>query len=321
MKERHLITGGAGFIGVNLVKALIDRGIDVVVMDNLSLGQRDFLDRLGLQQRVCFHEVDLSDLSAYRSMLGEEHAENPINEIWHLCANSDIPAGVSDPSIDLKDTFMTTFNTCLVMRDFGIQRINFASSSAVYGDHGDEAIDEVFPLKPISNYGAMKLASEAQIYAAAENGLNRVSVFRFPNVVGAPATHGVILDFFRKLKATPNQLEVLGNGTQQKAYLHVSDLIDAMLFVRENQTNQVTTINIGPFDEGIQVKEIAEKVRNRVSPSATISYGSENRGWVGDIPKFRFSIEKLRKLGWSPPNNSHEAVSLAIKEIAVQECV
>jgi UDP-glucose 4-epimerase len=140
-------------------------------------------------------------------------------------------------------------------------------------------------------------------------------------VVGAPATHGVILDFVRKLKATPDRLVVLGNGTQQKAYLHVSDLVDAMLFVRDHAPDPITTINIGPFDEGIRVQEIAEKVRDRVSPAAEICYGTEDRGWVGDIPIFRFSIEKLSRLGWSPPKNSHQAVSKAIEEIAAQERV
>lgn len=319
MTETHLITGGAGFIGVNLVAALAARDIDVVVMDNLSLGQRDFLDRLGLQQRVRFHEADLSDLAAYRAALSAEHARQPIDEVWHLCANSDIPAGVNDPAVDLKDTFMTTFNTCVVMRELGIARLNFASSSAVYGDHGDKAIDESFVLKPISNYGAMKLASEAQIHAAAENGLERALVFRFPNVVGAPATHGVILDFLRKLRADPARLEVLGNGTQQKAYLHVGDLVEAMLFVRDHAQERVTTVNIGPRDEGICVRDIAELVRARVAPEAAILYGTRDRGWVGDIPMFRFSVEKLERLGWVPPRNSRAAVLLAIDEIVRQE--
>jgi UDP-glucose 4-epimerase len=319
--ETHLVTGGAGFVGVNLVDALTRRGIDVVVMDDLSLGQRGFLDRLGLQQRMRFLEVDLSDLDAYRAAVREEHIQRPVAEVWHLCANSDIPAGVTNPEVDLKNTFMTTFNTCVVMRELGIRRLNFSSTSAVYGDHGAEAITESFTTIPISNYGAMKLASEAQIYAAAETGFEKITVFRFPNVVGAPATHGVILDFVHKLKATPGRLDVRGNGTQRKAYLHVCDLVDAMLFVRDNALGKITTINIGPTDAGITVREIAEKVRDRVAPDAEIHYGSEDRGWVGDVPRFRFSIAKLVDLGWLPPRGSHEAIALAIEEIAAQEGV
>ena len=137
-----------------------------------------------------------------------------------MAANSDIPAGVLNPDIDLRDTFLTTFEILKAMKKFNIKVLNFASSSAIYGDFGNEIIHEsIGPLFPISNYGAMKLASEAQISAACEGFLNRANIFRFPNVVGAPATHGVILDFINKLRLNKNELQVLGNGTQQKAYL------------------------------------------------------------------------------------------------------
>ena len=179
--------------------------------------------------------------------------------------------------------------------------------------------EDMGPLLPISNYGAMKLASEAMISAAAESWLNRAWVFRFPNVVGTPATHGVILDFVRKLKATPGELQVLGNGTQQKAYVHVADLVDAMCFITEHAQEMVNVYNIGPSDSGCSVRQIAETVVRRVSPGAKIAYGTEGRGWVGDVPRFSYSVAKLAALGWNTSHGSVDAVARAVDEIATQE--
>ena len=204
---------------------------------------------------------------------------------------------------------------------FNVLKLNFASSSAVYGDLGDQSLHEdIGPLLPISNYGAMKLASEALASAAAESFLSRVNLFRFPNVVGVPATHGVILDFINKLKVTPDCLNVLGNGSQQKSYLHVSDLISAMLTIRNAQFihNKRQYFNIGPLDEGVTVRWIAEQVVARINPRASIVFGSENRGWVGDVPKFNYMTKKIQDLGWVPTLDSEMAIKRAINEIANQ---
>jgi UDP-glucose 4-epimerase len=206
------------------------------------------------------------------------------------------------------------------MEELRADTLYFASSSAIYGDHGDAVLSETSgPLFPASNYGAMKLASEAAICAAAERFLKRAVLFRFPNVVGVPATHGVILDFIRKLQADPTRLPVLGDGTQRKAYLHVSDLIDAMLAVRERAREKVCAINIGPIDDGITVSQIATDVVRAVSPGAATCFGTGNRGWVGDVPRFRYSVEKLLGFGWRPTHGSLDAVRLAIAEVARQE--
>jgi UDP-glucose 4-epimerase len=234
-----------------------------------------------------------------------------------LAANSDIPAGVLDPSVDLKNTFLTTFEILRSMKKYNIKTIHFASSSAIYGDLGEILINEnIGPLLPISNYGAMKLASEAQISAACENFLERANVFRFPNVVGIPATHGVILDFVLKLKNNKDQLDVLGDGTQQKAYLHVSDLIDAMLVItKQHSVNKILIVNIGPIDEGVTVNWIANQVIKRTNPKAIINYGTGNKGWIGDVPKFNYSTSLLQSFGWNPKLGSCDAVIKAIDEI------
>jgi len=210
----HVLTGGAGFIATNLIRRLIDLGETVFALDDMSRGRPDFWAPLQDQPRFRSAIVDCADLEAYRTALGTTVNDGGIAAIWHLAANSDIPAGIADPRIDLQRTFLTTFNTLVLMREFSIPTLNFASSSAIYGDHGETVIHEdIGPLEPISNYGAMKLASEAQIRAAVEAFLPKANVFRFPNVVGVPATHGVLIDFVDKLRATPHRLDVLGDGT------------------------------------------------------------------------------------------------------------
>lgn len=313
----HVVTGGAGFVAVNLIARLLARGDRVIALDDLSRGLRAhwtrFSDESGFRAAV----VDCADLGAYRAALGDAQG---ITDIWHLAANSDIPAGIADPNIDLAGTFLTTFNTLVVMRERAIPALHFASSSAIYGDLGEAAIHEdIGPLEPISNYGAMKLASEAQIRAAVEAGLPRADVFRFPNVVGVPATHGVMLDFVRKLEATPDRLDVLGNGTQRKAYLHVEELVDAMLFIAERASGRYNVYNVGPSDDGIFVADIATIVRDLAAPGAEIRFGAEGRGWVGDVPRFRYDTSRLGALGWRPALDSGGAVRRAAAQIVAQE--
>lgn len=313
----HVITGGAGFVAVNLAEALLARGDHVVLVDNLSRGQRAFVDGFGSTNRASFHQADVTDDDALAKAL--DGVSDTSVEVWHLCANSDIPAGVHDPDVDLKDTFMVTHHLLGYMRKRGWRRLHFSSTSAVYGDHGLEPLSEESFCEPISNYGAMKLASEASIRAAAESYLDRANVFRFPNVVGVPATHGVILDFIHKLQRTPDVLDVLGNGTQCKVYLHVSDLVAAMLWIYDHGGEGWAIHNIGPQDDGVTVREIAEFTRDRVSPLARLSFGVEGRGWVGDVPRFRYDVSKLARSGWTASMSSHAAVARAIDEIARQE--
>jgi UDP-glucose 4-epimerase len=316
-----IIAGGAGFIGANLCELLLAEGRTVVVIDNLLRGSRDYLNGGAAASRLIFIEADLAKRSPTEDAFAKATSFGKVDEVWHLAANSDIPAGVADADVDLKDTFLTTAEILRCMKTHKIGALYFASSSAIYGDLGDQPLHEnIGPLLPISNYGAMKLASEALISAATESYLECACLFRFPNVVGVPATHGVILDFVRKLKVDNNNLEVLGNGTQRKAYLHVSDLVAAMLMVRSHpDTSKVLPINIGPVDEGVYVRWIAEQVVKRVAPTATIRFGSGNRGWVGDVPKFHYSTAKIQALGWKPELGSERAVLRAIDEIARQE--
>jgi UDP-glucose 4-epimerase len=315
-----LITGVAGFVGSNLARSMIASSQTIFGIDNLCRGSLKNLSEIENHTKFSFRQIEMTDLASLREAMTSFHAREPITEVWHMAANSDIPAGVTDANVDLRDTFMTTFNTLQVMKELDIGVLAFASSSAIYGDLGNRPLTEdIGPLLPISNYGAMKLASEAAISAAAESYLKSAYIFRFPNVIGVPATHGVMLDFINKLKGNPQQLEVLGNGTQQKGYLHAEDLIDAMLFIRERAKEKVAVFNIGADDDGVTVRFIAEETVTVAAPGATIRYGEGNKGWVGDVPRFTYSTEKLQRLGWSPKLNSEQAVRKAIRQIASQE--
>jgi UDP-glucose 4-epimerase len=315
-----LITGVAGFVGVNLAQVMLNKGLRVCGVDNLSIGTRGNMASLLMHPLFSFEELDMAQHDVLLDACKAFSEQEALTECWHLAANSDIPAGVSNSTVDLKDTFMTTHYLLNVMKHLCIKKLAFASSSAIYGDHGITAlVENTGPLLPISNYGAMKLASEAAISAAVESFLDQAWIFRFPNVIGVPATHGVMLDFVRKLKQTPDQLRVLGDGNQQKGYLHVEELVDAMLFIHDCATEKRALYNIGADDDGVTVKFIAEETVRAAQPHAHIEYGMGNRGWVGDVPRFKYSIEKLKQLGWFPKLNSAQAVQRAIAQIVAQE--
>ena len=315
MKIRSvLIAGGAGFIGSNLARNLSDKYEHIIILDNLCRGKESFIEDIS---NLKFINHDISHEEETIKLVHELQEIFFIDEVWHMAANSDIPAGVEDPNIDFRDTFLTTFSLTKAFKKNPPTKLHFASSSAVYGDMGKIKISESnAPLFPISNYGSMKLSSEAILSSWVEDIETQLLVYRFPNVVGIPSTHGVILDFINKLKENPKVLHVLGDGNQQKPYLFCDDLISAMLFIRENSKSKRDTFNIGPKDHGTKVSEIAKLVceisGNR---DVEIIFGKNVGGWTGDVPKFYYDTSKLEKLGWENNNNSKSAVELAINLI------
>lgn len=315
----NLVFGGAGFIGSNLVRKLVELGEDVLVYDDMSLGSRKNVEFLS-EGEIIVGDINSSDDMKRLSCIVDRIDSEKLT-IWHLAANSDIVSGINDSDVDFFKTFLTTKNILKFMKQHELRRICFSSTSAVYGDKGVNLIKETSgDLHPISNYGAYKLASEAIISAAREDFLLEALIFRFPNVVGTPATHGVILDFIEKLKINSQELIVLGDGSQQKSYLYVDDLISAMLLCsRKKHSDRLPIFNIGNIDNGTTVKHIAEYVVKYVSPSAKIKYGAEPRGWKGDIPKFYYDVSKIQKIGWSPKYSSNEAVIKTIERILADD--
>lgn len=315
-----VVTGAAGFIGSHLCDRLLAEGYSVCGIDNLLRGRQENLRSACSHTSFHFIESDLSTEDGALAAFEAASQRGSVEFVWHMASNSDVVAGTEDPTIDLRHTFLTTFHVLGAMRRFGISEIAFASSSSVYGAHQAALAEDTGPLFPISNYGAMKLASEAAITAAVDAFLARAYLFRFPNVVGARATHGIIFDLIGKLRRSSAELAVLGDGTQQKPYLHVSELIDAMMLIVEKSRERINCFNISADDEGCSVRYIAETVVRMIAPGTPIRYGDSNRGWPGDVPRFRYAIDKLFSLGWRPKSSSEQAVERAVREIAEGFC-
>ena len=306
---RILVTGGAGFIGSHLDDALIARGHQLTVVDNLVLGRIENIQHLMATPNFTFVKADLLDMDIMRTVF----AEGCFDMVYHLAANSDIQKGGKDPMVDYNLTFNTTFNVLQLLKEFEIKKFFFASTSAIYGETYDVLNEDYGPLKPVSNYGAGKLASEAFISAFSSTYGIQTWITRFPNVVGERFTHGVIYDFINKLRNNPEELEVLGNGEQCKPYVYVKDLVDAILYVIEHASEKYNVYMIGS-DSRTKVKEIAAMVIEEMGLNAKIRYTGGDRGWVGDVPEFRYDLTKINKLGWFAPHSSNESVRLAIQK-------
>jgi len=315
-----LLTGAAGFIASHLADRFLADGYRITGIDNFTRGTRENLRDSLVNPRFELVEANAADAERTREAFRRAHEIEPVSEVWHMAANSDIGAGIADPCVDLRDTFLTTFETLRTMRELGIPRLAFASSSAIYGIHDTAIHETIGPAFPISNYGAMKLGSEGLISAALETFLERAWIFRFPNVVGSRATHGVIYDLLHKLRNSPGGLEVLGDGSQQKPYLHVSELVEAMIFITQQSRERMNCFNVSGEDAGATVRFIAETVVGVASPLTPIHYTGGAKGWVGDVPKYRYSTEKLQKLGWRPSMTSEQAVERAVREIYREIC-
>ena len=308
---RTLVTGGAGFIGSHLCDRLVARGDEVWCVDNLHLGRRRNIAHL--EPSNAFHFLEQDVLA--RDRLGLLFAETKFDCVFHLAANSDIAAGAADPELDFRLNELTTTAVLDAMRRHGVRRLFFASTSAIFGEANAVLHEDFGPLAPISFYGASKLAAEAYISTCAHLfGLSAV-VLRFPNVVGERATHGVIFDFLRKLDKNPRELEVLGDGTQTKPYLYVADLIDAILLACEKSSGPLAVYHAAGIGE-TSVREIAGIVLAATGRAdANIRYTGGDRGWPGDVPKFRYDISRLQALGWQPQRHSTDAVRHAVGRI------
>jgi UDP-glucose 4-epimerase len=307
---KAFVTGGAGFIGSHLVDKLLNRGDFVTSFDNLSSGDEEFFKQHKKNDKFRFVEADLLDLKKVTKEI-ENH-----DVVFHIAANPFVRLGEKQTRLDLEQGPIATYNILESMRQNKIKKIVFSSSSVVYAETPNIEIPETYgPTLPISLYGAGKLAAEGLISAFCGTFDFQAWIYRFANVVGIRGTHGVIVDFIDKLKKNPKELEILGDGRQQKPYLHVHDVVDGIVFGFENSNDKLNLFNLG-CNSNTTVTRIAEMVVEEMNLSdVKFNYTGGIRGWAGDVPRFQLDISKIKKLGWKESNSSDEAVRKAIREV------
>ncbi len=306
---KYFITGGAGCIGSHMADALMERG-EVTVYDNLSSGKLSYLAHHREKSGFKFVEGDVGDLkSLTEAMAGHD-------TVFHFASNPDIARSVKETDLDLREGTILTYNVLEAMRINRVGKLLYSSGSGIYGDVGDFPTPEDFgPLLPISMYGASKLACEGLISAFCHMFGMTGCIYRFANVVGSRQTHGVGYDFIRKLKENPRELLMLGDGEQSKSYVHVSDVIGAMLFVEENAPGRVNLFNVAT-DDYITVRQIAGfTIEEMGLPDVAVRAAGGPRGWEGDVPVVRFDLTAIHQLGWKAKYNSEAALRLSIQEL------
>jgi UDP-glucose 4-epimerase len=307
MISRCIVVGGAGFIGSHFVDRLLsDPDVErVTVYDNFASGQEWRLDGHRLDHRLHVVRGDVGELAALTAAM-EGH-----DTVIHLASNPDIARAMAEPAIDFDQGTLLTHHVVEASRLTGVSRILYASGSGVYGELGEiVAHEDRGPLVPISTYGASKLAGEALICAYCHLFDMHACAFRFGNVVGPRQTHGVGYDFVRRLLETPERLSILGDGTQSKSYVHVSDVVGAVLLAAERTKERFRVYNVATGDY-ITVREIAElavECAGLVPGQTEFAFTGGDRGWKGDVPVVRLDTSRIRSLSWTHTMSSREAL-------------
>ena len=308
-----MITGGAGFIGSHLTQKLIDENNEVVVLDNLSTGNKLNLNSLTEKKKLKLIVEDLRNNGKISSHFKD------IDTVFHMAADPEVRTGFSDPKLAFEQNIQNTYELLENVRKSDIKQFVFASSSVVYGEPEIIPTPETFgPLLPISTYGGTKLACEGLISSYCNNYGIKGTIVRFANVVGSRARHGVIWDFINKLKKNENKLQVLGNGKQSKSYIHVNDCVNGLLFSAKHTEKKIDVFNLGNHDM-INVLDIASivcKTMKLKNVDIITSGGTDDgRGWIGDVREMNLDISKMCNLGWNPIKNSQASVERATLEL------
>jgi UDP-glucose 4-epimerase len=303
---KAFVTGGAGFIGSNLVDRLLSAGHKVTAYDNLSTGQLRFLEGARAQERFQFVEADILDAERLTSAMADHDI------VFHLSANADVRFGTQHPRKDLDQNTIGTWHVLEAMRANGIRRIAFSSTGSVYG----EAVvvptpeDAPFPVQT-SLYGASKLAGEALIAAYCEGYQMQSWIFRFVSILGERYTHGHVFDFYKQLLAHPDRLDVLGDGHQKKSYLNIRDCIDAILLAVERADDRVNILNLGT-DEYVEVNDSIDVLVEALQLAPKRSYSGGARGWIGDNPLILLDCKRMRALGWAPRYSIRDSLRMTL---------
>jgi UDP-glucose 4-epimerase len=302
--RRALVTGGAGFIGSNLVDRLIADGVEVVILDDFRTGRREFIAPALESPLAELVEADVrEDRALARAIAG-------CDIVFHLQANADVRHGLEHPVLDLEENALATVAVLEAMRAAGTTRIVFSSTGSVYGEPRvfPTPEDSPFPLQT-SLYGASKVAAEGLVSSYCHAYRFTAAIFRFVSVLGERYTHGHVIDFYRSLRANPDRLRVLGDGSQRKSYLHVGDCLEGMLSGLEQVSDgECAVFNLG-HAETVIVDESVEIITRHMGVSPTIEYTGGSRGWPGDSPLIHLDCARLRATGWRPKLSIAEAIS------------
>jgi UDP-glucose 4-epimerase len=312
--SRYLIVGGAGFIGSHFTDRLLaDAGVAAVTLyDNFSSGREWHFQCHLDDPRLKVVRADVKD----QDRLTETARRHDL--VIHLASNPDIALAANQPAIDFDEGTALTHHVVEAMRISGCRRLLYASGSGIYGDLGELEINEDHgPLVPISTYGASKLAGEAIIAAYCHMFDLSACIFRLGNVVGARQTHGVGFDFIRGLLTEPSRLDILGDGRQSKSYIHVDDVISAVLQANAGSAVKYNVFNVASGDY-ITVKEIADlavECAGLSTERVEYRFSGGERGWKGDVPVVRFDTGRIRKLGWKCRHSSRQALRRSLEAL------
>lgn len=316
MAESYFIVGGAGFIGSHFLEHLLGNPLTgrVTIYDNMSSGREwHFADHLH-DARFEFVRGDAEDLpSLTEAMQGHD-------TVIHLASNPDIAKAQTDPTIDFYQGTLLTQQVIEAMRQSRATTILYASGSGVYGDLGETEAREVDSIGlPISTYGASKLAGETLISSYCYMFGLRGRSFRFGNVVGPRQTHGVGFDFVRRLLAEPTGLDILGDGRQSKSYIHVSDVVSAVLTAHRISENPYDVYNVatGDYITVTEIAGLALEILGLKPGSVVFRYSGGDRGWKGDVPVVRLATDRIRQLGWKCRHSTREAMAEAMRSMVV----
>jgi len=303
----YFIVGGAGFIGGHFIDHLLARPsiTAVTVYDNFSSGREWHYGQHLDDSRLRIVRADVQDLDALiKAMRGHD-------VVIHLASNPDIARAAVEPDIDFREGTQLTNNVVEAMRLSDPRTILYASGSGVYGDLDEkEAEEDHGPLIPISTYGASKLAGEALISSYCHMFGFTGRVFRFGNVVGPRQTHGVGLDFLRQLTHDPRKLRILGDGSQSKSYIHVRDIVDAVLLAEERSPDSFNVYNVatGDYITVTEIAGLAVECAGLDPAKVELNYTGGKRGWKGDIPVVRLNTDRIRRLGWTCRSGCRDAL-------------
>ena len=309
---KYFIAGGAGFIGSHLVKTILSEtsNIEVTIYDNFSSGRLWHIDEVRQNKKLKVVEGDIKDLDKLVESMKEADV------VYHFASNPDISKAETQPDIDFWEGTYLTNNILEAMRINNVNNLLYASGSGVYGDTGYLMIHEDYsPMLPISTYGASKLGCEALICSYCFMFDLNAAAFRFANVVGPHQTHGIGYDFVKKLIKYPKELLILGDGTQSKSYIYVTDVISAMRLIEKSALSKYNCYNVATVDY-ITVAEIANIVVDVLNlNNVNFKYAGGNRGWKGDVPIVRLGSEKIREYGWKNQYTCKEAIYKSVLSI------